>query len=538
MKSELVVDVQKHEITIALLEDGRLAELNKEKREQTYSVGNIYYGRVKKIMPGLNAAFVDVGYQKEAFLHYLDLGTRFNTQNHYVKQVISNRKRLPHIEQNGSKNDLPKDGQLSDVLKVGQQILVQIVKEPISTKGPRLTAEISLAGRYMVLIPMSDQISISSKIKKTSERTRLHNLMEAIKPKGYGVIVRTVALGKQAAELDAELKTLIRRWEDAMRILQKAEAPALISEEHSRTIALLRDIFNPSFDHIYVNDQGAYEDIRQYVSLIAQGKEEIVELYKGELPILDKYGVTRQMKVGMGRTVSYKKGAYLIIEHTEALHVIDVNSGNRTWAEGNQDENAYEVNLAAADEIAHQLRLRDMGGIIVVDFIDMHQAEHREGLYTHMREVMANDRAKHNILPLSKFGLMQITRQRVRPVVEMNVSEKCPTCMGSGKIQTSLLLQDDIEEKISYLRKVTGQSVIVHVNPYVYAYIKQGWPNSIKSRWRRKYKKIKIIPSEILGFLEYHFYDEWGNGLDTMLYETGSQETVDKSLKIEDLNVE
>ncbi|WP_443730663.1 Rne/Rng family ribonuclease, partial [Segatella buccae] len=439
MTSEVVIDVRQDEISIALLEDKQLVEYQNEPRQASFTVGNIYMAKVKKLMPGLNACFVDVGYERDAFLHYLDLGSQFNSYQKYFKQVQSDRKKLYPFAKATRLPDLDKAGSITQPLQPGQEVMVQIVKEPISTKGPRLTGELSFAGRYLVLIPFGDKVSVSTKIKSGEERARLKQLIHSIKPKNCGVIVRTVAEGKRVAELDAELKVLNQRWEDAIVKVQKTQKrPQLVFEETGRAVALLRDLFDPTYENIYVNDEGVMNEVKHYVSLIAPEKADIVKLYTGKLPIFDNFNITKQIKASFGKTINYKHGAYLIIEHTEALHVVDVNSGNRTRQKG-QEANALDVNLGAADELARQLRLRDMGGIIVVDFIDMNLAEDRQMLYERMCKNMQKDRAKHNILPLSKFGLMQITRQRVRPAMDVNVEETCPTCNGTGKIRSSIL---------------------------------------------------------------------------------------------------
>ena len=514
MVSELIVDVQPKDISIAVLEDKKLVELQQEAQDASFAVGNIYLGRVKKLMPALNAAFVDVGHKKDAFLHYLDLGVEFNSVSYFQKQ-IEDKKKIPQISKLKLQPDIDKEGTISDVLKVGQEILVQIAKEPISTKGPRLTAEISFAGRFMVLIPFIDKVSVSQKIKSREERARLRQLVQSIKPKNFGVIIRTNAEGKKVAELDAELKILVQRWDDMCEKLTKAKAPSLIYEETGRTVALLRDIFNPSFEQIYVNDKDVYKQITEYVSVIAPERKNIVKLYTGALPIFDNFGVTKQIKSLFGKTVTFKNGAYLIIEHTEALHVIDVNSGNRNKSKMGQEDSAFEVNVAAAEEIARQLRLRDMGGIIVIDFIDMMKGEHRNKLHVMMQEFMAKDRAKHNILPLSKFGLMQITRQRVRPEMEVATSEVCPTCFGKGKIKSSILFTDTLEHKIDYLsNKLQVKKFFLHIHPYVAAYVEQGM-FSLKYKWKKKYGVgMKIIPDQSLGFLQYVFYDKDKNEID------------------------
>ncbi len=516
MTSELVVDVQPKEISIALLEDKSLVELQSEGRNISFSVGNMYLGRVKKLMPGLNACFVDVGYEKDAFLHYLDLGPQFNSLQKYVKQTLSDRKKLNPITKATVLPDIEKEGTISNALKVGQEVVVQIVKEPISTKGPRLTAEISFAGRYLVLIPFNDKVSVSQKIKSSEERARLKQLLQSIKPKNFGVIVRTVAEGKRVAELDGELKVLLKHWEESITKVQKVtKYPTLVYEETSRTVALLRDLFNPSYENIYINDKNVYEEIKDYVTIIAPERAEIVKLYNGQLPIYDNFGITKQIKSSFGKTISYKGGAYLIIEHTEALHVVDVNSGNRAKGTNSQEGNAFEVNLGAADELARQLRLRDMGGIIVIDFIDMNEAENRQKLYERMCANMQLVRAKHNILPLSKFGLMQITRQRVRPAMDVNTSEACPTCFGKGTIKPSILFTDSLENKIDYLvNKLKVKKFTLHIHPYIEAYINQGLI-SLKRKWQVKYGfGIKIIPNQKLAFLEYKFYDSNGEEID------------------------
>lgn len=516
MKSELIVDVQPREVSIALLEDNRLVSIQKESRNLAYAVGDIYLARVKKIMPGLNAAFVNVGYEKDAFLHYLDLGARFTSNADFLQQVLKSKKGpLPQLQKFKLQPEIDKHGTITDQLTCGQTLLVQIVKEPISTKGPRITTELTFTGRYMVLVPFGDKISVSQKIKTTGEKLRLRHLVESIKPKNFGVIIRTSAEGKNVSELVHEMETLLRCWEDTLsKARGVSEPPALVFEEESRIVGELRDVFSPSFEAIHVNDADTAAQITKYVSLIAPGKESIVSTYQKPEPIFDHFGVTRQIKSSLGKTVSFKSGAYIIIEHTEALHVIDVNSGNRSKAD-DQESTALEVNINAADEIARQLRLRDMGGIIVVDFIDMAKAEHRQALYDHMREVMAQDRARHNILPLSKFGLMQITRQRVRPVMDITVTESCPSCFGKGEVQPSLLFTDTLREKISYLlRELKVKQFTMYVHPYVDAYLKKGII-SLAMRWRHEFGgRFKIIPDQSLAYLQYRVVDAQGTEID------------------------
>ncbi len=516
MRSELVVDVTPTTISTALTEDGRLMSLQRESRDASYAVGNLYLAKVKKLMPGLNAAFVNVGYSKDAFLHYLDLGSQFTSYAQFIKSVLDDGgKRQLNISQMTLGDDIDKHGSITDVLTQGQELIVQIAKEPISTKGPRLTTEITFTGRFLVLTPFNDKISVSQKIKDRAEKTRLRRLIESIKPRNFGVIIRTSAENKRAAELHSELKVLLKCWEDAVAKARYSSPATLLYEEESRAVGEIRDIFNPDFESIHVNDAEIFEQIRNYVNLIAPDRSDIVKLYSDDEPIFDKFNITRQIKSSFGRTVSFKSGAYIIVESTEALHVIDVNSGNRSKASTDQESNALGVNLLAADEIARQLRLRDMGGIIVIDFIDMAKAEHRQELYTHMKEVMANDRARHNILPLSKFGLMQITRQRVRPALDIVTAETCPSCGGKGEVQPSLLFTDTLKDKIDYLvNSLKVSNFIMYVHPFVDAYLKKGLISEYW-RWRREFgRKFRILPDQSLTYLEYRIIDKDRNEID------------------------
>ena len=525
MKSELIVDVQSSEITIALTEDDRLMEWGQESRtEATFAVGNIYYGRVKKVMPALNAVFVDVGHEKEAFLHYLDLGSQFLTLEKFTQFAVQEKNRKPLLQKTPQQREVGKQGSIQDVCHVGQEILVQVAKEPINTKGPRLTAEISLAGRNIVLIPFGDKVMVSSKIKSEAERSRLKQLVQAIKPERFGVIVRTVAEGKRAAELDSELRLLVKRWEETVARLQKAKPVSLVTEEIGRTIGMIRDVFTPDFTSIYVNDQEMFEEVQNYVGLIAPESEKIVKFYKDDQPIFDHFGITRQMKTGLGRTVGFKNGGYLIMERTEALFSIDVNSGSKKLG-SDQEDNAFQCNMLAADEIYHQLRLRDIGGIIIVDFIDMDSAEHRQLLFEHMRRLMKRDRARHNVLQLSKFGLMQITRQRVRPVVEVDVQEVCPTCGGKGRVQPSILFTDTLDEQIELYNHHFGRGLKLFVHPFVFAYANKGmFFRSLRFRWFYQYG-VRLRADESLPLLEFRFVDRDG---ETVQLPRMTEESTDK----------
>ncbi len=511
MLHDLFINVSSSEITIALLANRKLIELNKEKTSIQFNVGDIYLGKVKKIMPGLNAAFIDIGYDKDAFLHYHDLGPQFRSLQKYLRLGMTRKGKVLTIQKFKREPDIRKDGQIGQVLSAGQDVLVQIVKEPISTKGPRLSSEISIAGRNLVLLPFSDKVSVSQKIESPEERSRLKRLLLSIKPRNYGVIVRTVAENKKVAELDAELRSLVKKWQSAFEKMKNVSSPNLVLSELNRTSAILRDMLGVSFNSIHVNDPALYREIKEYISKIVPEKEKIVKLYNGKIPIFEKFGLEKQIKNLFGRTVSFKNGAYLIIEHTEALHVVDVNSGNRSKTAGNQETNALEVNMAAAEEIARQLRLRDMGGIIVVDFIDMQNNDHKQQVFDKVREHMSRDRARNSILPLSKFGLMQITRQRVRPETDIDVSETCPTCRGKGRITPSLHIVDEIQNKV---REIAGEKKVkklqIHMHPFIAAYLRQG-VFSLRRKWQRAFNlKIRIVPRDAFTLMEYKFLDSQG----------------------------
>ncbi|MES2061581.1 MAG: Rne/Rng family ribonuclease [Bacteroidota bacterium] len=507
MIKELIIDSSPNGATIALLQDKQLVELHKEQITNNYTVGDIYLGRIKKIMPSLNAAFVDVGYEKDAFLHYLDLGPQVQSLLKLTKQVRSGGYQSKLLDNFKPEADINKGGKISDVLSKSLLVPVQIAKEPISTKGPRLSSDLSIAGRYVVLVPFSEVISISKKIKSNTERNRLRKVVESIKPKHFGVIIRTVSEGKGVQELQKDLLDLISKWETFVTKLHGTEPSKKVLGEIGRTSTILRDILNPDFQHIYVNEQSMYEEVRSYIHEISPDLEGIVRLHKHKEPIFEHHGVDKQIKSTFGKTVNLAGGAYLVIEHTEALHVIDVNSGNRTANKENQEENAYQVNKEAAKEIARQLRLRDMGGIVVVDFIDMHKPTNRKELFDYLKAQMADDRAKHTILPPSKFGLIQITRQRVRPEMNIVTSEVCPTCGGTGTIRPTILLLDDIENNFNYiLEEQNEKNITLCVHPYIEAYIKKGLFTR-QMKWYFKYNQwIKVKSNPAYQITEFKFF--------------------------------
>lgn len=512
MNKELIVRSSSDIVDFALLKDGKLIELHKDEEDNNFAVGDIFIAKIRKVMPGLNAAFVNVGYEKDGFLHYHDLGPQMPSLLKFIKRVSTGKLKDYTLKDFPMEKDLDKNGSIANAIKSNQSILVQVVKEPISTKGPRISSELSIAGRYIVLVPFSNRISISQKIESQEEKDRLKRLVKSITPKGFGVIIRTVAEGKKVAELDSDLQNLLDRWTAMCKKLYKAHHPTKVLGEMNKASSILRDIFNDSFSGIVVDDEEMYVQVKDYVQQIAPNKESIVKYHKNG-PIFEKFGIERQIKTSFGRTVSMSRGAYLVIEHTEALHVVDVNSGNRSNKEKNQEDTALEVNMISAQEIARQLRLRDMGGIIVIDFIDMGKAENRKKLYNYLRDEMKDDKAKHKILPPSKFGLVQITRQRVRPERNIKTKEDNPNVLGD-EIEAPIKVVERINQDLQRILKKDYKKVTLNTHPFIAAFLTKGFP-SVRSKWFIEHKKwVKILPRDAYTYLEYHFYDKNGDKIE------------------------
>ncbi len=507
MDKELIVQGTPARVEIALVEDQKLVELHQQKTKSHFSVGDIFLGRVKKLMPSLNAVFVDIGHRKDAFLHYTDMGPKLRSILKYTDDSISGKQQTSLLETFEFEPEIIKTGKVDQVIKRNDPILIQILKEPISTKGPRLSCEITIPGRYIVLTPFTNTIAVSKKISQQEERKRLQLLVESIRPKNFGVIVRTASEGKKVADLHEELKELLDKWSQIHKQLYKRQQPAKLLSELDKTSSILRDMLNDDFSNIIVNDKEIYDNIQDYLDNIGHNKKDLISLYKGKKPIFDAYGVNRQIKSSFGKTATLPSGAYLVIESTEAMHVVDVNSGPKMQRK-DQESTAIAVNMEAAEEIARQLRLRDIGGLIIIDFIDMRNPDHKTQLVRHMKDMMKRDGAQHTILPLTKFGLMQITRQRVRPEVKIDTAETCYVCKGSGKVNPTVLITDDIVRDLEYIQQSRPKTKLrLEVHPYVHAYLKQGMP-SIQMKWWMKYQRwIKITSNTDASLHDYKFFD-------------------------------
>jgi len=508
VEKEIIVNASPTQVEVALMENQRLVEIHNEKTNSNFTVGDIFLGNVKKMRPSLNAAFVDLGHRKDAFLHYTDLGPQINSLKKYTNEVMNKSLNTHLLEAFDPLPDNPKNGKIDQVFGKNEFVLVQVLKEPISTKGPRLSCEITIPGRYVVLTPFSNVVSISKKISNPDERNRLKVLVESIKPKDFGVVVRTAAEGKMVADMHSEIRNLTEKWKEIYDELKNAKKPKKLLSEIDKTASILRDILSDNFNKVVINDKDLYESSKDYLKQIGSDKVNILQHYNGKPPIFDSFGITKQIKSSFGKTYTMHSGAYLVIEHTEAMHVIDVNSGPKANRRSQADA-TLAVNLEAAEEVARQVRLRDIGGIIIIDFIDMKGSENKISLFNKMKDFMRNDRAQHTILPLSKFGLMAITRQRVREEVKIDTSENCPTCLGSGKAKASILLIEDIKRDISHiLSSQPAAKLTLVVHPFIFAYLKKGIISE-QMKWYKEFKSwIKLKQDNDFQFLEYKFYDK------------------------------
>lgn len=511
MDKELIIKSSPTEVEIAMLENKRLVELHKQVKDYQFSVGDIFLGSIKMLRPGLNAAFLDIGHRKDAFLHYTDIGPQIKSLLKYTNMVCNKQQNMHVLDHFNLEPDNPKDGKIDRVFKRDMPVLVQILKEPISTKGPRLTCEITLPGRYMVMTPFSNVVAVSKKITDAEERKRLKRLIESIKPKNFGIIIRTASVGKKVADLHEEIRTLLEKWRDIYNELKLGAKPKKLLSELDKTSSLVRDLLTDSFNKVVTDDKEMHQSLKSYIKNIAPKKEKIVSFHRSSVPIFEKYRVNRQIKSSFTKTPTMPSGAYLVIEHTEAMHVIDVNSGPKS-KNSNQEEAALAVNLESGKEIARQLRLRDIGGLIIIDFIDMRANANRTELLKQMRTFMRYDRAQHTILPLSKFGLMQITRQRVRPEVEINTTELCPACKGSGKVMPLVVVPDEIEKSLAFiLDSYPNSKILLQVHPFIYSYLKSGLVNQ-QWKWYYKYKRwIKLETNEEMPLNDFRFLDRYND---------------------------
>jgi ribonuclease G len=507
MANELVISTKRDATRIALIKKNSIAAYYVAPHDTAHAVGDIYLGRVKHIRAGLNAAFVDVGHEKDAFIHYADLGKHFPV----ISEVTMSR-------QNKGKNGntiLSKEGAIASVIRPNQKIMVQIAKESISSKGLRLSSIISLPGRYLVFMPFGNDITISRRIEDTQERDRLYNLIASIKPVKSSIVVRTVAEGRDVAALHGDLKQLVERWEIGIAQVKKAKVGERLIGELSRINAILRDTpLIDSFGQIIVDNEIVADEMREYLVNNTSKKPTIVHQYKGKTPLFEHLGLERQLKSLFGKTVNLDGGGYLVVEQTEALHSIDVNSGNYGSSFKKDEGVALAVNLKAAERVAQIMQLRDIGGIIIIDFINMSTPAANLKVYNAMKRFIKEDRAKINIYPLTRLGLMQITRERVRSPLAIASNEVCSTCFGTGKMVDTLSIAHQISQQLKLLvtKRHIG-NITIRLHPYLYAYFTHGLL-SRKWQWMLAYRTfIKLEEDKNMPIVHYTFLDSKGKVL-------------------------
>lgn len=504
MKNQIIIHSSGNQTRIALMEDNELAQLFIETEENQRTVGNIYVARVHKVMSGIRAAFIDMGTPKDAFLHFSDAGDHLDEYVEKLngKDAIPNSLR-PQLEKKDKLSNVEKQILAGKVLRRGQKLLVQIVKEPIGSKGPRISTDITVAGRFLVLIPMGDYIAVSKKISNYKERRRLKGVLRDMVPEGFGVIVRTVAQNKDKTALEEDLRNVLLKWEKIVDKLETAKPPSLLYKDLNMTESLIRDLFAKNYDRVLIDDQKMHREIKNYVNQIAPKMAPNVELYKGKAHIFDHMNISKDVNSIFSPRVRMRSGGYLIFEQTEAMYVVDVNSGPYA-AKKRQEDNSLKTNLEAAREVAKQLRLRDIGGIIVVDFIDLRDDKNRKKIYDELKKEFKKDPAKTNVIGMSDFGLVQITRQRIRPSVVNSVSKVCPMCGGSGDVVSQDTILTDIESWLSKFKHSTNyRAVDLYVNPYLKSLITKGL-FSTRWKWVTKYHlKISLIGDDSISLNEF-----------------------------------
>lgn len=496
VKREIIINSTPTETRIAILEDGDLAELFVERPQQKRTLGNIYKGIVRKVAPGMQAAFVNIGRETDAFLHFSDVADVGST---------GGQTPVPIVEM-FVKNGEPGQRTTRAPLKHGQEIIVQVIKEPIGTKGPRVTSQVSLAGRYLVLIPGQNDSGISRRITDFHERKRLRSIARSLRPQGFGLIVRTVAESHQIGDLKGDLQNLLDQWKRLEKRIHEESAPTLIYQDLSMAFSVVRDLFTPDISALVVDSKALHKDIAHYLKEASPQILNALHLYRGRTPIFDHYRIEQKIENIISRRVQLDGGGSIIIDHAEAMVVIDVNSG-RFMGKKDHEENSLKINLRAAREIARQLRLRDLGGLIVMDFIDMADEKNRRKVYDEMKKGLRNDRAKTDILPLSNFGIMEMTRQRLKPSLLYTFNEPCPTCHGTGMVPSLETIITRLERWISRFRVSTREPrVQLTVHPEVALALKADKKSRLRQIIIKHLIYVKLLEDPSLHEDEFHGY--------------------------------
>ncbi len=532
MRKEIVINSTANEIRIAITEDKKLAELYVETPEKERTVGDIYLGKVAKVMHGIRAAFVDVGHKQDAFLHFSDIGSTLSEYSSLIGDedsdvdtddsddeepvgspaspdqsrvaVAEAPKPAPPQQSHAPSRSYGRTPAVPD-LKPGQDIIVQVTKEPVGKKGVRVTSEVSLPGRFLVLLPFDGKVGVSKKLTNFKEKRRLRRIVRSILPEGFGVIIRTVAQDKDESALKQDLESLIATWREIEKSVKTEQAPALLYKDMATTSSVIRDLFTDSVERVVVDSRKLYKEIRAYVKLNSPTLVEKIELYKEREPVFDAYGVEREIANALSRKVWLKSGGYIIIDQTEAMVVVDVNSG-RYAAKREQELNSLRTNLEAAREVCRQLRLRDIGGIIVIDFIDLEEDKNRKKVYDELRKEFRRDRAKVTVLPMTELGIVQITRQRIRQNILHSFSEPCPVCGGGGFVQSKSSIVNHIER---WLRRFKAEGkefrLNLRVHPSIAGYLREGTISRLTRFKFRYFVSIRLEEDTKLPVAEFHF---------------------------------
>jgi len=494
MKKDIIINSSIAETRIAILEDDKLVELFAERPENERMVGDIYFGRVAKVVTGMQAAFVDVGMKQDAFLHFSDVGDTVREYSSTIDVGEPTQRPKKRSERQGP------------LLKTGQEILVQITKEPIANKGARITTELSLPGRFLVLVPDDSMIGVSRKISDRKEKHRLKTIARQIRPKGFGLIIRTVAEGKSEVELQSDLDNVSKEWSAIQKKVKKERPPTLIHKDMGMASSVIRDLFTPDVDSLVVDSKKLHHEIVRYLKDVAPPLLDRLVLHSEKVPIFDHFGIEKEINKSLSRKVWLKSGGYVFFDHTEALVAIDVNSG-RFLGRKDHEQSSLKINLEAAYEIARQLRLRDIGGIIVIDFIDMLEDASKKKLHDTFKRELKKDRAQGNITPISEFGMIEMTRERVRPSLLFSLSEPCPVCKGMGRIISKTSVVTQIERWIKNYRTHSKDRILeLHVHPELMEYLTSGYKSRIRRIMWKFWMRIKVVADDSVGIDEFKFY--------------------------------
>lgn len=464
MSTEIICNTTGRETRVALLERNRVAELHIDRGDERGFVGNVYLGKVVRVLPGMQAAFVDVGLERAAFLYVGDIYAEFLKL--HESDADQNAEDVEAAIPTGStpQRAVGRAAQppIQDLLQEGQEIVVQVAKDPIGTKGARLTTYIAIPGRYLVYMPTVEHVGISRRIEKDRERRRLRDFVDKHRPKGAGFIVRTVCEGKSTEALEADMDYLLKAWERIQDAAKEAKAPAMLHSERGLVLRAVRDLFNEKVDRIVIDGEAVFNDVKRFVSEMMPELEDRVLHYRGVEPIFDTYGVEANLARSLGRKVWLKSGGYLVIDQTEALMAIDVNSG-RFVGTSSLEETTLRINLEAVDEVVDQLRLRNMGGIIIIDFIDMEKESSRDKVYQALDEALKRDRARTNVLRISELGLVEMTRKRTQEGLDRYLHEDCPTCNGSGVVRSRATVSFEVLRELRREHARSPGTSAIHV---------------------------------------------------------------------------